>query len=147
MAVFYAELDSVEAKIDKLRRKPYWRGFERLLLQYPALTASGKQGEITPQIRSRLAQWSRESKVPWERVMRDYSQLAESCAILDMKRTAARQMLISVQASYMAVVMMEAGAGNEKRANKIFSLVNALDKPGARLDSIRLNRLGLYEKQ
>ncbi len=143
-AAFFAELDSADAKIDKLRSKPYWSGFERILIKYPSLTDPGKQAQITPEVRARLSRWSREAKVPWQAMMRDYYQLVDRCAILDMKRVAVRQMLISVQAAYMAVVMMEAGAGHMKKANKIFALVNSLDKPGAKLDSIRLNRLGLY---
>ena len=147
IAAFYAELASAGAKIDELRSRPYWNGFERILMKNPTLIDPGKEAEITPQIEAQLSQWSRESKVPWEAVMRDYSRLVNSCAILEMKRVAARQMLISVQAAYMAVVMKDAAAGDVDDANEIFALVNSLDKPGARLDSIRLNRLGLYEKQ
>lgn len=146
-AAFYAELGSVDAKIEALRSRPYWSGFERILKQYPGLTDPSRGPQITPQIRSRLSQWSSEAKVPWQAVLRDYLQLADSCAILEMKRVAARQMFISAQAAYMAVVMMDAAAGDQKQAHEIFLLVNSLDKPGAKLASIHLNRLGLYGKQ
>lgn len=145
VAAFYADLDSMAAKSKLLRGRPYWSGFERILLEYPTLTDPGKETEIPPAIRLRLSQWSRESHTPWEPVMRDYSQLVERCAILEMKRVAARQKLISVQAAYMAVVMMDAASGRQEEAKKVFSIVNSLDKPGAELNSIRLNRLGLYD--
>lgn len=145
VAAFYADLRAVVAKTDELRNRPYWRGFETILLKYPSLIDPGKQADITPEVKSRLSQWSREWKTPWETVLRDYFQLANRCAILEMKRVAARRMLISVQAAYMAVVMREAEAGHQRQADKIYALVNSLDKPGAELNSIRLNRLGLYD--
>jgi hypothetical protein len=144
IAHFYCELNSVRGKIDKLRRTPYWGGFEAMLVKYPCLSDPGKQSEMTPEIKARLSQWSRESGTPWEQVMREYSELADRCAILDMKRVAARQMLISVQARYMAVVMMETEGGHANKARQIFSLVNSLDKPGTDLDAIQLDRIGLY---
>ncbi|MDR3569181.1 MAG: hypothetical protein P4L43_14220 [Syntrophobacteraceae bacterium] len=144
VAAFYTDLGRVRERISSLQSRPYWGGFERILLQYPALTDPGRASEVTPPMRARLSQWSRESKIGWESVMRDYLALANRCAILDMRRVAARQMLISVQAEYMAVVMMEASAGRNRQAEKIFSLVNSLDKPGACLDAIGLDRLGLY---
>ncbi len=144
VAAFYADLDSVAARSKLLRGRPCWSGFERILLEYPTLTDPGAETDIPPVITLRLSRWSRESHTPWEPVMRDYSQLVERCAILEMKRVAARQKLISVQAAYMAVVMMDAASGRQKEAKKVFSMVNSLDKPGAELDSIRLNRLGLY---
>ena len=146
VASFHADLDTVVARVEELRRRPYWSGFERVLLKYPALTDPNGGAEITPEVMSHLSGWSRESNVPWEEVLRDYSRLVDRCAILEMKRVAARQTLISVQAAYMAVVMREEAAGNQEKAKKIYSLVNSLDKPGAELDSIRLDRLGLYVK-
>ncbi|MGC9194504.1 MAG: hypothetical protein ACP5IL_03510 [Syntrophobacteraceae bacterium] len=144
IAHFYCELNSVRGKIDQLRRTAYWGGFEAMLVKYPCLSDPGKESEMTPKIKARLSLWSQESGTPWEEVMRKYSQLADRCAILDMKRVAARQMLISVQARYMAVVMMETQAGRAKKARQIFSLVNSLDKPGTDLDAIQLDRIGLY---
>ena len=144
VAAFYADLGAVREKVDAFRSRPWWGGFERVLLQCPALTDPDREAEMTPEIKSRLSAWSRGSKIAWETAVRDYFQLADRCAILDMKRVAARRKLISVQAAYMAVVMMDASAGDQKDAQKIFSLVNSLDKPGADLDAIRLNRLGLY---
>ncbi|MGC8492405.1 MAG: hypothetical protein ACP5SH_11760, partial [Syntrophobacteraceae bacterium] len=81
---------------------------------------------------------------PWQTMMRDYTRLVDSCALLEMKRVAARQRVISVQAAYMAVVMMDAGKGDKKDASRIYAIVGSLDKPAARLEAIHLNRLGLY---
>jgi hypothetical protein len=144
IAQFYSELSSVRKKIDELRRTPYWGGFEAMLVKYPCLSDPGRQSEMPPEIKARLSQWSRESGMPWKGVMRRYSRLADHCAILDVKRVAAREMLTSVQARYMAVVMMEAEAGRAKKARQIFSLVNSLDEPGIELDAIKLDRIGLY---
>jgi hypothetical protein len=145
IAAFQADLGAVRARIAALRSRPWWAGFERILREYPVLTDPNGEGKPTPPMQSRLNAWSRESKVSWQTAMRDYFQLVNRCAILDMRRVAVRQMLISVQAAYMAVVMMDASAGDARDAQKIFALVNSLDKPGADLEALRLNRLGLYE--
>ncbi len=145
MAAFQSDFHAAEAEVAKLRRRPHWSGFERILLAHPSLTDPNKQTRMTPRIKTDLVRWSRRSREPWEEFMRDYYRLTDRCAILEMRRVAARRMLISVQAAYMAVVMMEAGAGHGKKAEEIFSKVEALDKPAAQLDAIRLDRLGLYE--
>lgn len=144
LAAFYTELASVGAKIDGLYGRPHWSEFERILVEYPTLRDPDKEPVITPAIRARLAQWSRRAGVPWQTMMRDYTRLVNSCALLEMKRVAARQRVISVQAAYMAVVMMDAGKGDKEDASQIYAIVTSLDKLAARLEAIHVNRLGLY---
>jgi hypothetical protein len=96
---------------------------------------------------SRLSEWGRKWNTEWEQPLEDYLRLVDKCAILEAKRLAAREKLFAVQARYVAVVIMEASAGHEKEGREAYSVVEALDKSGAELDSYQPDDLGLYKSR
>ncbi len=141
---FYAQLSSLTEQIGELRSRPYWNGFELILLEYPSLRNPDNEVEITPEMESRLSQWSRKWKTAWEQTLEDYLRLVDKCTILEAKKLAVRERLLAVQAGYLAVVIMESSAGREKQGREIYSVVEALDKTGAELESYKPDDLGLY---
>jgi len=143
-SAFYAQLSSVIAEINDFCSRPYWNEFEQTLLEYPALRDPDNEVEITPEMESRLSQWSLKWKSEWEQTLEDYLRLVDKCTILEAKKLAVSERLFAVQAKYLAVVIMEASAGHEKEGKDIYSVVEALDKTSAELDSHRPDDLGLY---
>jgi len=143
-ADFYTQLGSLTGEIAEFRNRPSWSGFEQILLEYPSLKDPDNETEITPQMHNRLEEWSRKWKTAWEQTLEDYLRLVDKCTILEAKKLAVRERLLAVQARYLAVVVMEASAGHEKQGREIFSVVEALDKTGAELDSYKPDDLGLY---
>ena len=69
-SAFYAQLSSVIAEINEFRSRPYWNEFEQILLEYPSLRDPDNEAEITPEMESRLSQWSLKWKTagskPWK---------------------------------------------------------------------------------
>ena len=143
---FYAQLGSLTEEIAEFRHRPSWSGFEQILLEYPSLKDPDNETEITPEMESRLGDWSRKWKTSWEQTLEEYLRLVDKCTILDAKKLAVKERLLAVQARYLAVVIMEASAGREKQGREIYSVVEALDKTGAELDSYKPDDLGLYAK-
>ncbi len=143
-SAFYAQLSSVIAEINELRSRPYWDEFEQILLEYPSLRDPDNEAEITPDMESRLSEWSLKWKTAWEQTLEDYLRLVDKCTILEAIKLAAREKLFAVQAKYLVVVIMEASAGHEKEAKETYSVIEALDKSGAELDSYQPDDLGLY---
>ena len=143
---FYAQLSSLTDEIDEFRHRPYWSGFEQILLEYPSLRDPDNETEITPEMGSRLAEWSRKWNTNWEQTLEEYLRLVDKCTILEAKKLAVRERLLAVQARYLAVVIMESMAGREKQGKEVMSVVEALDKTGAELDSYKPDDLGLYAK-
>lgn len=141
---FYAQLSSVIAEINEFRSRPSWNGFEEILLEYPSLRDPDNEEEITPEMGSRLSQWSLKWKTGWEQTLDDYLRLVDKCTILEAKKLAVSERLFAVQAKYLAVVIMESSAGHEKEGKEVYSIVEALDKSSAELDSHRPDDLGLY---
>jgi hypothetical protein len=142
-STFYAQLNSVSEEVRELRSRPYWEELEQILLEYPYLRDPDNE-EITPEMGSRLTKWSMKWKTGWQQALDDYHGLVDKCTILEAKRLAAREKLLAVQAGYLAVVIMESQAGHEKEGREVFSVVEALDKSGAELDSYQPDDLGLY---
>ncbi len=93
---------------------------------------------------SRLSEWGLKWKTSWEQTLEDYLHLVDKCTILEAKKLAVREKLLAVQARYLAVVIMEASAGREKEGKEVYSVVEALDKSSAELDSYQPDDLGLY---
>jgi hypothetical protein len=143
-SAFYGQLNSLIAEINELRSRPYWSEFEQILLEFPSLRDPDSQAEMTGEMQSRLSEWSRKWKTPWEKTLEDYLRLVDKCAILEARRLAAKERLLSVQARYVAVVLMESSAGHEKQGREVYAVVEALDKSGAELDSYQPDDLGLY---
>lgn len=143
-SAFYAQLSSVIGEISEFRSRPYWNGFEQILLEYPPLRDPDNEAEITPEVESRLSEWSLKWKTEWEQTLEDYLRLVDKCTILEAKKLAVREKLFAVQAKYLAAVIMEASAGHEKEGKDIYSIVEALDKTNAELDSYQPDDLGLY---
>jgi len=143
-SAFYAQLSSVIAEINEFCSRPYWNEFEQILLEYPSLRDPDNEVEITPEMESRLSQWTLKWKTAWEKTLEDYLRLVDKCTILEAKKLAVSERLFAVQAKYLAVVIMEASAGHEKEGKDIYSVVEALDKTSAELDSHRPDDLGLY---
>jgi hypothetical protein len=143
-SAFYAQLSPVIAEISQLRSRPYWNGFAQILGEYPSLRDPDNEAEITPEMESRLSQWSLEWKTAWEQTLQDYLRLVDKCTVLEAKKLAVSERLFAVQAKYLAVVVMEASAGHEKEGKEIFAVVEALEKSTAELDSHRPDDLGLY---
>jgi hypothetical protein len=143
-SAFYDQLSSVSAEISEFRSRPYWNGFEQILLEYPSLRDPDNEAEITPEVESRLSEWSLKWKTEWEQTLEDYLRLVDKCTILEAKKLAVREKLFAVQAKYLAAVIMEASAGHEKEGKDIYSIVEALDKTNAELDSYQPDDLGLY---
>ena len=143
-SAFYAQLGSVIAEVSEFRSRPYWNEFEQILLEYPSLRDPDNEVEITPDMESRLSEWSLRWKTAWEQTLEDYLRLVDKCTILEAKKLAVSERLFAVQAKYLAVVIMEASAGHEKEGKDIYSVVEALDKTSAELDSHRPDDLGLY---
>ncbi len=142
---FYAEQASVLREIEDLQGRPGWNEFERILLDHPSLRDPDNEAEITPGIRSGLSEWRLKWKTPWEKTLQDYHGLVDRCTILEAKRLAVRAKLIAVQTKYLVAVMMDVSAGREKEGKEIFSVVEALDKSNADLDTHHIGNLGLYE--
>jgi hypothetical protein len=143
-SAFYAQLSSVIAEVSEFRSRPYWNEFEQILLEYPSLRDPDNEGEITPDMESRLSEWSLKWKSAWEETLEDYLRLVDKCTILEAKKLAVREKLLAVQAGYLAAVIMEAQAGHAKEGKNIYSVVEDLDKTGAELDSYQPDDLGLY---
>jgi hypothetical protein len=143
--VFYAELASVLREIEDLQVRSGWNEFERILLDHPSLRDPDNEAEITPDIRSGLSEWRLKWKTPWEETLHDYHDLVDKCTILEAERLAVRAKLIAVQSKYLVAVMMEVSAGREKEGREILSVVEALDKSNAELDSHPIGDLGLFE--
>jgi hypothetical protein len=143
-SAFYVQLNSVIEEIGELRSRPYWNEFEQILLEYPLLKDPDNEVESTPEMRSRLSEWSMKWKTGWEQTLKDYHLLVDKCTILEAKRLAAREKLLAVQAGYLAVVIMESKAGREEEGREIYTAVESLDKAGAELDSYQPDDLGLY---
>jgi len=143
-SAFYAQLNEVIGQIDELRSRPYWNELEQILLEYPSLKDPDDETGLTADMRSRLSDWGLRWKIGWEQTLEEYLSLVDKCAILEAKRLAAREKLLAVQAGYLAIVVMEASAGHEKEGKEIYSVVEALDKSGAELDSYQPDDLGLY---
>ena len=143
-SAFYAQLSSVTAEISELRSRPYWNEFEQILLEYPSLRDPDNEAEITPDMESRLSEWSLKWKTAWEQTLEDYLRLVDKCTILEAKKLAVREKLFAVQAGYLAAVIMEASAGHAKEGKDTYSVVEDLDKSGAELDSYQPDDLGLY---
>jgi hypothetical protein len=141
---FYAELNAVVGEINEFRSRPSWEELEQILLEYPTLRDPDDETGLTKEMKSRLAEWSLRWNVGWEQTMEEYLSLVDKCAILEAKRLAARERLLAVQAGYLSLVVLEASAGHEKEGKEIYSVVEALDKSGAELDSFQPDDLGLY---
>jgi hypothetical protein len=146
-SAFYTQLNSVIGQIDELRSRPCWNEFEQILLAFPSLRDPDDEAGITAEMRSRLSEWSQKWKTGWEQTLEEYLSLVDKCTILEAKRLAAREKLLAVQARYLAIVVMEASAGREKQGKEIYSIVEALDKSGAELDSYQPDDLGLYRSR
>jgi len=146
-SAFYAQLNTVISEIVEFRSRPYWNEFEQVLLEYPSLKDPDNEPEITPAMKSRLSVWSRKWNEPWKQILDDYLRLVDKCTILEAKRLAAREKLLAAQARYIALVIMESSSGHEKEGKEIYSVVEALDKTGAELDSYKPDDLGLYEEK
>ncbi len=143
-SAFYAQLNSLTAEVSEFRSRPYWNGFEEILLEYPALRDPDNEAEITPDMESRLSEWSLKWKTSWEQTLEDYLHLVDKCTILEAKKLAVREKLLAVQAGYLAAVIMEASAGHAKEGKEIYAVVDDLDKTGAEIDSYQPDDLGLY---
>ena len=143
-SAFYAQLSSVTAEVSELRSRPYWNRFEQILLEYPSLRDPDNEAEITPDMESRLSEWSLKWKTAWEQTLEDYLLPCGQVHYTGGEKTAAREKLFAVQAKYLAVVIMEASVGHEKEAKETYSVVEALDKSSAELDSYQPDDLGLY---
>ena len=143
-SAFYAQLNSVIAEISEFRSRPYWNGFEQILLEYHSLRDPDNEVEITPDMESRLSEWSLKWKTAWEQTLQDYLRLVDKCTILEAKKLAVCEKLLAVQAGYLAAVIMEASAGHAKEGKDIYSVVEDLDKTSAELDSYQPDDLGLY---
>jgi hypothetical protein len=143
-STFYAQLSLVIAEISEFRSRPYWNGFEQILLEYPSLRDPDNETEITPDMESRLSEWSLKWKTGWEQTLEDFLRLVDKCTILEAKKLAVREKLFAVQAKYLGAVIMEASAGHEKEGKDIYSVVEALDKTSLELDSYQPDDLGLY---
>ncbi len=141
---FYAQLNALIEDIAELRGRPYWSDFEQVLLEYPSLRDPDNEAQTTPEMKSRFLELSEKWKIPWAQMLDDYTALVDKCTILDARKLAVREKLLSVQAGYIAVVIMEASAGHEKQGKEVYSVVEALDKSGAELDSYLPDDLGLY---
>jgi len=143
-SAFYAQLSSLSAEINEFRSRPYWNGFEQILLEYPSLRDPDNEAEISPDMEARLSEWGLKWKTAWEETLDDYLRLVDKCTIMEAKKLAAREKFFAVQAKYLAVVIMQASAGHKKEAKETYSVVEALDKPTAELDSYQPDDLGLY---
>jgi hypothetical protein len=141
---FYAQLNALIEDIAELRGRPYWNDFEQVLLEYPLLRDPDNEAQTTPEMKSRFLELSEKWKIPWTQMLDDYTALVDKCTILEARKLAVREKLLSVQAGYIAVVIMEASAGHEKQGKEVYSVVEALDKSGAELDSYQPDDLGLY---
>jgi len=143
-SAFYVQLNAVIGEIDELRRRPYWNELEQILLEYPSLKDPDDETGITAQMRSRLSDWGQKWNTGWEQILEEYLSLVDKCTILEAQRLAAREKLLAVQAAYLAIVVMEASAGHASQGKEIYSVVEALDRSGAELDSYQPDDLGLY---
>ena len=141
---FYAQLNSLIEDIAELRGRPYWNDFEQVLLEYPSLRDPDNAAQATPEMQTRFLELSEKWKTPWTHMLDDYQGLVDKCTILEAKKLVVREKMLSIQAGYIAVVIMEAAAGHEKEGKEVYSIVEALDKSGAELDSYQPDDLGLY---
>lgn len=143
-SAFYGQLDSTLQAIKEFQGRPGWKEFEQILLDYPPLRDPDNATGITEDMKTKLSAWSDKWKASWEKTLDEYYSLVDRCTILEAKRLAAREKILVVQAKFLAAVMVEASAGHEKQGREIFSVVDALDKSNAELDSYRTDELGLY---
>jgi hypothetical protein len=146
-SAFYAQLNEVVEEIAQFRSRPYWEEFEQILLTYPSLRDPDDETGITAEMESRLSEWGAKWKKDWKEILEEYLSLVDKCTMLEAKRLAARERLLAVQAGYLAIVVMKASAGREKEGKEIYSVVEALDKSGAELDSYQPDDLGLYKSR
>ncbi|MFZ2447973.1 MAG: hypothetical protein WAW37_16575 [Syntrophobacteraceae bacterium] len=142
---FYAQLGAVIEEIKRFCDRPGWMEFEQILLEYPSLRDPDADIEITPEIEARLADWGRAWNASGEETLVAYRDLVDKCIIMEAKRLALRERLLTVQAKYLAAVMLELSAGREQQAQEIYSVVEVLDKSGAELNSYQTDDLGLYK--
>jgi hypothetical protein len=142
---FYAQLGPVLQEIKQFTTQPGWGEFEQIILEYPSLRDQDDEVEITPEIESRFADWSQRWNASWEEMYTGYRDLVDKCIILEAKKLATRERLLVVQAKYVAAVMLQVSAGNEKEGKEIYSVVEVLDKTAAELNSYQPNDLGLYK--
>ena len=147
MSAFYAQLGPVLQEIKQLTSRPGWGEFEQILLQYPPLRDPDSEDEITPEVESHFAEWSRTWNASWEETFVAYRDLVDKCIVLEARKLAARERLLVVQAKYIAAVMLEVSAGHEKEGKEIYSVEEILDKTAAELNSYQPNDLGLYKSE
>lgn len=143
-SAFYGELASLTSEIKEFQDRPGWSEFEKILMDYPSLRDPDREAEITPDMKTRLSEWARKWKTPWEETLAAYHRFVDKCTILEAKRLAVREKTLVVQAKYLRAVLVESSAGREKEGKEIFEVVEALDRTNAELDSYRVNELGLY---
>ena len=118
-SAFYAQLGSLTAEISEFRSRPYWNGFEQILLEYPSLRDPDNEEEITPDMESRLSEWSLKWKAAWEETLEDYLRLVDKCTILEAKRLAVRERLLSVQARYVAAYLWKRRPATKRRKGSL----------------------------
>jgi hypothetical protein len=146
-SAFYAQLGPVLQEIKQFTTRPGWAEFEQILLEYPPLRDPDSEDEITPEVESRFAEWSRTWNSSWEETFVAYRDLVDKCIIMEAKKLAVRERFLVVQAKYVAAVMLEVSAGHEKEGKEIYSVVEVLDKTAAELNSYQPNDLGLYKSE
>ncbi len=143
-SAFYSQLGPVLEEIKQLSDQPRWKEFEQILLEFPALRDPDNEIEITDEMESRLAEWSKRWKTSWQEQLVSYHDLIDKCIILEARKLAVKERLLTVQAKYVAAVQMEVYAGREKEGKEIFAVVELLDGTKAELDSYQADDFGLY---
>lgn len=144
---FYAQLGELLQRINQFRAQPGWMEFEQILLEFSSLRDPESAIEITPEIESRLEQWGRRWKTPWEEMLAGYRNLGDRCIVLEAKRLALRERFLAVEAKYLAAAVAELSAGREKQGGEIYSVVELLEKSSDELNSYQTDDLGLYKSR
>lgn len=141
---FYAQLGTVMDQVKSFCDRPGWLELEQVLIEFPALREQDTGIEITPEMEQRLVEWGRRWNADWEETLIGYHELVDKCTIVEARKLALRERLLSIQGKFIAAALLELYAGREAQGNEIYAVAEVLDKTGAELLSYPLDDLGLY---
>lgn len=141
LARFSASMDSLLPEIALLKERPEWPLVEGVareaLAEIPPVELNqpdilAMRG-VDPTVISRI-----------EPVFEDYLALADRCLVLEARRVALTEELLSVESTYIAATVRELSAGHYDHGRSIYSVVEALSKIEIDLNSRQLDAVGLY---
>lgn len=140
-ARFSADMDALLPKISTLRQQPEWP-----LVEEVARKALAEEPPVELNQPDILAMRSVDPAViPLiEPVFEDYLALVDRCLVLEARRVALTEELLSVESSYIAATVGELSKGRYKTGKTIYSVVEALSRIETDLSSRQLDAVGLY---